>query len=90
MGLVIAIIMGASFGWLASMMVDREGRLGTAICTLAGTAGAVIGALVAGNVPLATGISPTQLLWAVLGSILAIVAVNAAGVTRLGADRRNV
>lgn len=83
MGFVIVVIVGAIFGWLAAIVVDRDDRVGTALCTLAGTAGAVTGAILAGNVPLFAGVSPTQLLWAVLGAVTAIVAVNAAGVHRL-------
>ncbi len=79
MGLLITIIVGAVFGWLGAIMVARDDRVGTTVCALSGTIGAVIGAVLAGNVPLTAGVSPAQLLWAVLGAVIAIVAINAAG-----------
>ena len=54
---------------------------------MAGTVGSVCAAVLAGDVPLAVGVSAPQLLWGVLGAVLAIVAINAAVFTRLGADR---
>lgn len=88
MGLVIVMIVGAIFGWLAAIVVDRDDRVGTAICTLAGTVGAVVGAIVAGNVPLIEGVSPAQLFWAALGALVAIVVINVAGVYRtLGREK---
>lgn len=90
MGLVIVIMVGAILGWLASIVVDRDDRLGAAICALAGMVGSVIAALLAGDFPLVTGVAATQLLWAVVGAILAIVAINAAVVTRLGPQAGSV
>lgn len=90
MGLVIVMIVGAVFGWLIAIVVERDDRVGTLVCSLAGTGGAVVGAVLAGNVPLAVGVSPAQLLWAVLGAVLAIVAINALGAHRMHLDQRNV
>lgn len=90
MGLVIVIIVGAVLGWLAAIVVDRDDRVGTAVCALAGVGGAITAAVVSGNVPLMAGISPAQLLWAVVGALVAIVAINAAGAHRPRTDQRNV
>lgn len=90
MGLVIVVIVGAIFGWLVAIVIDRADRVGTAICAMAGTAGAVFGAIVAGRVPLMAGVSPTQLLWAVLGAVLVVVGINAAGVHRPRLGTRNI
>lgn len=90
MGLVIVIVVGAILGWLASIVVEREDRAGAAICALAGMAGAVVAAVLAGNVPLAIGVSAPQLLWGVAGAGLAIVAINAAVVSRLDAPSGNI
>lgn len=76
MGLLIVLIVGATLGWLASIVVDREDRTGTASCVIAGALGAVVAAVMAGEVPLLTGISPAQLLFGVLGSLIAIAAIN--------------
>ncbi|RYD60449.1 MAG: GlsB/YeaQ/YmgE family stress response membrane protein [Sphingomonadales bacterium] len=86
MGLVIVIVVGAILGWLASIVVDRDDRAGAAICALAGTVGSVVAAVLAGDVPLVIGVSAPQLLWGVVGAVLAIVAINAAVVTRLGSQ----
>lgn len=90
MGLPIVMIVGAVLGWLASIIVDRDDRIAADVCALAGTVGAVIGALVAGRVPLLAGVSPTQLLWAVLGALTAIIASNATGLNRPRLGPRNV
>lgn len=90
MGLVIVMIVGAVFGWLVAIIVDRDDRVGTLVCALAGVAGAVVGAILAGNVPLLAGVSPVQLFWSVLGAVIAIVACNTAGVFGIRAEPRNV
>lgn len=78
MGLIIVIIVGAVFGWLVAIVVDRDDRVGSAVCGLAGAVGAVVGAVLAGDVPLLSGVSPEQLLWAVVGALMAIVGINTA------------
>ena len=90
MGLVIVIVVGAILGWLAAIVVDRDDRVGAAICALAGTVGSVAAAVLVGDVPLAIGVSAAQLLWGVAGAVLAIVAINAGVVSRLGTQFGNV
>lgn len=90
MGLAIVMIVGAVLGWLASIIVERDDRAGADWCALAGTIGAVAGAVTAGRVPLLAGVSPTQLLWALLGGLTAIIASNAAGLDRPPRRQRNV
>lgn len=90
MGLIIVIVVGAILGWLAAIVVERDDRVGAAICALAGMVGAVVAAVLAGDVPLAVGVSATQLLWGVAGAVLAIVAINAAVVPHLAAKAGNV
>lgn len=77
MGVVILTIMGAVMGWLTAVIVEREARVGTIACVVAGVGGAFVGALLDGSVPLSAGISAEQLLWGVLSAALAIVALNA-------------
>ena len=86
MGFIIVMVVGAILGWLAAIVVRRDDRVGTAICAGAGLAGALAAATLAGEVPLAIGVSATQLFWAVLGATLAIVAINAMFVHRLEAQ----
>ena len=85
MGLAIVIIVGAILGWLASIVVERDDWVGAAVCAVAGTVGSVAGAMLAGQVPLMLGVSPAQLLWAVLGALVGIVAINAVVVSKLNA-----
>lgn len=82
MGLVLVIVIGAMLGWLASLVVDRGGRAGTLVCILAGVAGSLVAAYLSGDVALVIGVSATQLSWAVLGAMLAIVTINTVVVTR--------
>lgn len=77
MGLIIVIIVGGILGWLVTIVVGREG-FGGRVCTVAGAAGATLGALVAGDVPLFSGVSATQLLGAVIGAIVAVFALTIA------------
>lgn len=77
MGFLILTIVGAVMGWLAAIVVERDDRVGTTACGLAGIGGAFAGALLAGSVPLSAGISAAQLLWGVLAAALFIVALNA-------------
>lgn len=72
MGLVILIIVGALLGWLGSIVVQREHRTGILVLVFAGIAGAIVGGLLEGGVPLLTGIAASQILWAMLGSTMAI------------------
>lgn len=90
MGLAIVMIVGAVLGWLAAIIVDRNDRIAADVCALVGTLGAVAGALLAERVPLLAGVAPTQLLWAVLGALTAIIASNAAGLNRPRLGQRNV
>ncbi|WP_133365921.1 GlsB/YeaQ/YmgE family stress response membrane protein [Qipengyuania sediminis] len=90
MGLAIVIIVGAVLGWLAAIVVDRDDRVGTAICAFVGAKGALVAALLAGDVPLVRGLSEEQLLWSVLGALLAIVAVNAIVVQRFPGNKGSV
>ena len=90
MGYVIVMIVGAVLGWLAAIVVDRDDRVGTLVCVAFGLVGGVAAALLAGDVPLAIGVSAIQLLWSVLGALLTIVAINALCVSRLPARSGNV
>jgi uncharacterized membrane protein YeaQ/YmgE (transglycosylase-associated protein family) len=90
MGLIIVMVVGATLGWLVAIVVDRDDRMGSAGCALAGTAGGVAGALLSGDIPLLSGISPTQLLWAVVSAIIVIVLINVAVIRSEASAQRNV
>lgn len=90
MGLIIVMVVGAVLGWLAAIVVNRDDRVGTAICAVAGLAGALAAAALTGDVPLAIGISAQQLLWSVIGAVAGIVAINAVLLRRLQVQSGNV
>lgn len=82
MGFFIVLIVGAVLGWLAAIAVQRDDRIASLSCAAAGMVGGVLGALLAGDVPLAIGVSATQLLWGVLGAAFLIICVNAIAMRR--------
>ena len=90
MGIIIVTIVGAIMGWLAAIVVDRDDRVGTALCAGAGTIGALLAAVLSGDVPLLVGVSADQLLWSVAGALFAIIAMNVIAVNRLRAGNGNV
>ena len=90
MGLIIVTIVGAVLGWLAAIVVDRDDRAGTALCAGAGIVGALVAAAMAGDVPLAIGVSPVQLLWSAAGAVLAIIVINVVAVNRFADKTGNV
>ena len=90
MGLLLVIVVGAVLGWLAAIVVERDDRVGATICAIAGMLGALVAAVIAGDVPLAHGVSPAQFLWSVVGAIVAIVSANAAGLARETAKTGNI
>lgn len=75
MGFVILTIVGAVMGWLASLMMNRNERAGTAACAMAGLLGAFAGARLVGSVPLSVGVSAGQLLCAALSAGFSILVV---------------
>ena len=78
MGLIIVAIVGAILGWLAAVVIERDDGMATLSSTLIGAISATASALAAGDVPLLSGVSPAQLLWAVIGTLVAIVVLNVA------------
>lgn len=76
MGFLIILSVGATLGWLASILVDREDRTSTTRCVVAGAFGSLLSAMLLGKVSLLVGISPQQLLYGGLGGVIAIGAVN--------------
>ena len=76
MGLLILIVVGALLGWLATIILrieDGRGILGNA---LVGVFGALVTGMVAGNGAIFGTVSGMALLWAVLGSIVAVGVFN--------------
>ncbi len=72
MGLLILIVVGALLGWLATIILRIEDGRSILSNALAGVAGSLIVGLIAGNGAIVGSVSGIALLWAVLGSVIAI------------------
>ena len=80
MGWIIAIIVGGVAGWLASMVMARDGSMGIVMNIIVGIVGAIIGNLLAGPLfGLDTTIQTFNLpgfLVAIVGAIVWLAIVN--------------
>ena len=76
MSLVILILVGAMFGWLATIVLRIEEGRGILANALIGVLGSLVAGLIAGSGTFLGGISGIALMWAVAGSVIAIVAFN--------------
>jgi uncharacterized membrane protein YeaQ/YmgE (transglycosylase-associated protein family) len=78
MGILIAILIGAFIGWLASLIMGTDSQQGTIANILIGIVGASIGRWVFGDLlrigsaTIAGAVTLTGVLWAVLGACLLI------------------
>ena len=72
MGLLILILIGVLLGWVGSIALCHEERFDAFLCAGAGAAGAVLAGSVSATVSLMSGICPLQMLWAVIGALIAI------------------
>ncbi|HSG53965.1 MAG TPA: GlsB/YeaQ/YmgE family stress response membrane protein [Paracoccaceae bacterium] len=70
MGWIIAIIVGGVAGWLASMVMNRDGSMGIVLNVIVGIIGSVVGNLLAG--PL-LGVQGTVQAFSLTGLIIAFV-----------------
>lgn len=76
MGLLILIVVGAILGWLATIILRIEDGRDILANALVGVLGSLVTGLVAGSGTFIGTISASALLWAVLGSVIAIGAFN--------------
>ena len=80
MGWIIALIVGGIAGWLASLLMNRDGSMGVFWNIVVGCVGSVIGNMVSGPLFGITGsvqeFSLTGLLVAVVGAVILLGVVN--------------
>lgn len=80
MGWLIALIVGGIAGWLASMLMNRDGSMGIVMNIIVGCVGSLIGNAIAGPLFGMQGtvqaFSLTGLLIAVLGAVVLLAIVN--------------
>ena len=72
MGLIILVVVGAVLGWLGSILLRREDRCAILTMAGAGIVGALVASAVLGNANLLAGTGAYDLLWAVIGAVVAI------------------
>jgi len=80
MGWIIALIVGGIAGWLASIIMRRDGSMGVIMNIIVGCVGSVIGNALAGPLFHVQGtvqaFSLTGLLIAILGAVVLLAIVN--------------
>ena len=72
MGLLILLVVGALLGWLATIILRIENGRSILANALVGVLGSLIVGAIAGNGAVFGTVSGVALLWAVLGSVVAI------------------
>ena len=72
MGLLILLVVGALLGWLATIILRIEDGRSILANALVGVLGSLIVGAIAGNGAGFGTVSGVALLWAVLGSVVAI------------------
>ena len=76
MGLLILVVVGALLGWLATIILIIEDGRSILANALVGVLGSLVTGLIAGNGAVFGTVSGVALLWAVLGSVVAIGVFN--------------
>ena len=76
MGLLILVVVGALLGWLATIILRIEDGRSILANALVGVLGSLVTGLLAGNGAVFGTGSGVALLWAVLGSVVAIGVFN--------------
>ena len=77
MGLVIWLIVGGLWGWLASMIMRTDGQQGIILNIIVGIVGAAIaGFLLGGGADLNHGITIESFLYSLLGAVVLLAIVN--------------
>ena len=76
MGLLILVVVGALLGWLATIILRIEDGRSILANALVGVLGSLVTGLIAGNGAVFGTVSGVALLWAVLGSVVAIGVFN--------------
>lgn len=76
MGLLILTFLGATFGWLATIVAEIDGLNGTLTNIVAGAAGAVLIGEAVDPRPALSGLTVTALSLAVVGALLFIAVAN--------------
>lgn len=71
-GFIMTLILGALAGWIASMIMGKDAKMGSVANIIVGIVGSMIGGWIY-NAAFANGATPNtflQILWAVIGACL--------------------
>lgn len=71
-GFIMTLILGALAGWIASMIMGKDAKMGSVANIIVGIVGSMIGGWIY-NAAFANGTTPStflQILWAVIGACL--------------------
>lgn len=75
MGIIIWLIMGGLVGWLASMIMRRDGQQGVIMNIVVGIVGAMIAGFLGGG-SINEAITIGTFLWSLLGAVILLAIVN--------------
>ena len=75
MGLIIWLIVGGFVGWLASIIMKRDGQQGILLNVVVGIVGAAIAGFLGGG-SINQAITLGTFLWSILGAIILLAIVN--------------
>ena len=79
MDLVVTLLTGGLIGWLASLLMRTDGRMGVLANILVGIVGSILGSWLAGVLGIAVAGSPARWLVGLLGAMLLLGLVRAVG-----------
>lgn len=79
MGLIIAIIVGAIIGWLASLIMKTDAQMGVLANIIVGMVGSALGHFIAGVLGIAAYGSIGSLIISLVGAVILIAILRAAG-----------
>lgn len=88
MSIIVAIIIGALIGWVASMVMNTDAQQGAIANIIIGIVGSLLGQWIFGDVlgiggaSLAGGFSLAGLFWGVVGAVILIAILRAVKVFR--------
>lgn len=75
MGILIWLIVGGIVGWLASIIMKRDGQQGIVMNVVVGIVGAMIAGFLGGG-SINEAITLGTFLWSILGAVILLAAIN--------------
>ena len=80
MGLLLTLIVGGVVGWIASILMKTNARMGILANVVVGVVGSIVGATVAGALGVRAQSAPASWIVAILGAVMLIALLRALGV----------